>query len=45
MLEELSGHLEDPNSQIEMKFLLLEQKYLEHLNAGNTIEALKASNI
>lgn len=41
VLEELSGHLEDPNSQIEMKFLLLEQKYLEHLNAGNTIEALK----
>jgi len=41
VLEDLSSHLENPNSQIEMKFLLLEQKYLENLNSGNTIEALK----
>jgi len=41
VLEDLSSHLENPNSQIEMKFILLEQKYLENLNSGNTIDALK----
>ena len=43
VLEDLSSHLENPNSQIEMKFILLEQKYLENLNSGNTIDALKVS--
>lgn len=41
VLEELAPHLENPASQTEMRFLLLEQKYLEHLEAGNYIEALK----
>jgi len=41
VLEELAPHLENPASQTEMRFLLLEQKYLEHLEAGNFIEALK----
>lgn len=41
VLEELAPHLESPSSQMEMRFLLLEQKYLEHLESGNTIEALK----
>ena len=41
VLDDLTPHLENPSSQIEMKFLLLEQKYLENLAAGNTIEALK----
>lgn len=41
VLEELAPHLENPENQTEMRFLLLEQKYLEHLEAGNYIEALK----
>lgn len=41
VLEELAPHLEDPASQTEMRFLLLEQKYLEHLESGSYIEALK----
>lgn len=41
VLEELAPHLDNPSSQMEMRFLLLEQKYLEYLEAGNTIEALK----
>jgi hypothetical protein len=44
VLEDLTDHLDaGPTSQVmvEMKFMLLEQKYLENLAAGNTIEALK----
>lgn len=41
VLEDLSPHLDNPSSQIEMKFLLLEQKYLENLSSGNMIDALK----
>jgi len=40
-LDDLRNHLENPESLVEMKFLLLEQKYLEHLSRGNSIEALK----
>lgn len=40
-LEELKNHLENPESMVEMKFLLLEQKYLELLSRGNSIDALK----
>ena len=43
-LEELKGHLENPDNFVEMKFLLLEQKYLELLYKGNSIEALKVSS-
>jgi hypothetical protein len=41
VLEELAPHLDSPASQTEMRFLLLEQKFLEHLQAGSSIEALK----
>jgi len=41
ILEELRNHLENPEHAKEMKFLLLEQKYLELLYKGNSIEALK----
>jgi len=42
VLEDLAEHLEEGTAnQVEMKFQLLEQKYLELLQAGNTIEALK----
>lgn len=40
-LDELKSHLENADSMQEMKFLLLEQKYLELLARGNSIEALK----
>ena len=43
-LEELKTHLENPDNFVEMKFLLLEQKYLELLYRGNSIEALKVRN-
>ena len=42
-LDDLRNHLENPDSLIEMKFLLLEQKYLEYLSRGNSIDALKVS--
>ncbi len=42
-LDELRNHLENPENVLEMKFLLLEQKYLEYLSRGNAIEALKVS--
>ena len=45
MLEELSPHLEDPASKTEMKFLLLEQKYLESLGSGHTMDALKVTRL
>jgi len=41
VLEELAPHLETPSTQVEMRFLLLEQKFLEHLDNGSYIEALK----
>jgi len=41
LLEDLRVHLESPEQIVEMKFLLLEQKYLELLYKGNSIEALK----
>ena len=41
MLADLSEHLEDKNAELQMKYILLEQKYLEALNSGNTIEAVK----
>lgn len=41
ILEDLRVHLENPEQIVEMKFLLLEQKYLELLYKGNSIEALK----
>ena len=44
VLEDLRSHLENPDNVIEMKFLLLEQKYLELLYKGNSIEALKVRN-
>ena len=43
MLEELAPHLEAPSTQVEMRFLLLEQKFLEHLDNGSYIEALKVN--
>ena len=43
VLEDLRVHLESPEQIVEMKFLLLEQKYLELLYKGNSIEALKVS--
>ena len=42
-LDDLRNHLENPDSTVEMKFLLLEQKYLEHLSRGNSIDALKVN--
>jgi len=41
VLADLSEHLEDKNAELQMKYILLEQKYLEALNSGNTIEAVK----
>ncbi|XP_013785732.1 WD repeat-containing protein 26-like, partial [Limulus polyphemus] len=42
-LEELKSLLEEdvPHAISEMKFLLLEQKYLEHLENGHVLEALQ----
>ncbi len=42
-LDELRDLLENPDNLTEMKFLLLEQKYLELLSQKNRIEALKVS--
>ncbi|ODN03641.1 WD repeat-containing protein 26 [Orchesella cincta] len=39
-LQELKDLLENPDSLIEMQFLLLEQKYLELLEDGKVIDAL-----
>ncbi|KAK4313096.1 hypothetical protein Pmani_015522 [Petrolisthes manimaculis] len=39
-LSELRTLLDDPNSLKEMRFLLLEQKYLELLESGQAMEAL-----
>jgi hypothetical protein len=40
-LDELRDHLENPDNLTEMKYLLLEQKYLELLSQKNRIDALK----
>lgn len=40
-LDNLRDHLENPEKLSEMKYLLLEQKYLELLSQKNRIEALK----
>ncbi|XP_076305771.1 WD repeat-containing protein 26-like isoform X3 [Tachypleus tridentatus] len=40
-LNELKSLLETPHALVEMKFLLLEQKYLEHLENGHVLEALQ----
>ncbi|XP_076318667.1 LOW QUALITY PROTEIN: WD repeat-containing protein 26-like [Tachypleus tridentatus] len=40
-LNELKSLLEVPHVLVEMKFLLLEQKYLEHLENGHVLEALQ----
>ena len=42
-LEELKNHLENPDNIVEMKFLLLEQKYLELISKRSTIDALKVN--
>lgn len=38
---DLKSLLETPHSLVEMKFLLLEQKYLEYLEDGHVLEALQ----
>jgi len=40
-LDDLKNYLENPDSMVEMKFLLLEQKYLELISKKSTIDALK----
>jgi len=42
-LDDLKNYLENPDSMVEMKFLLLEQKYLELISKKSTIDALKVS--
>lgn len=44
-LEELKNHLENPDNIVEMKFLLLEQKYLELISKRSTIDALKVLQV
>jgi len=39
-LNDLKNLLDDPHNALEMKFLLLEQKYFEYLDEGRTIDAL-----
>ena len=40
-LDELTDHLESPEHAVEMKYLLLEQKYLELLLKRNTMQAVQ----
>ncbi|XP_077866982.1 WD repeat-containing protein 26-like [Saccoglossus kowalevskii] len=40
-LEELKPLIESADGTLKMKFLLLEQKYLEHLEEGQVLEALQ----
>eukprot|EP00094_Tigriopus_californicus_P012055 TCALIF_11648-PA protein Name:"Similar to wdr26 WD repeat-containing protein 26 (Danio rerio)" AED:0.14 eAED:0.15 QI:0/0/0/1/1/1/5/0/658 len=40
-LESLKAHLENPAKMVEIKYLLLEQKYLELLSQKRQVEALK----
>ena len=39
-LNDLKNLLDNPHNSLEMKFLLLEQKYFEYLDEGRTIDAL-----
>lgn len=39
-LNDLKNLLDNPQNALEMKFLLLEQKYFEYLDEGRTIDAL-----
>ena len=39
-LNQLKGLIEDPEGILKMKFLMLEQKYLELLEDGHVMEAL-----
>jgi hypothetical protein len=41
VLEDLTVHLEGKDIMKEMKFIILEQKFLEHIYAGKTFQALK----
>ncbi|XP_023320596.1 WD repeat-containing protein 26-like [Eurytemora carolleeae] len=41
VLDDLKHHLESPDTVKEMKFIILEQKYIEYLRDGKTFEALK----
>jgi len=41
VLEDLKHHLESTKALSEMKFIILEQKYMEYIHAGKTFEALK----
>lgn len=40
-LEELKNHLENKDCLVEMKFILLEQKFLELISKGKRMDALK----
>ncbi|XP_053497278.1 WD repeat-containing protein 26 isoform X1 [Ictalurus furcatus] len=40
-LSELKGLMHSPNAIVRMKFLLLQQKYLEYLEDGKVLEALQ----
>merc|ERR1712223_1924585 len=40
-LDDMKNHLENPDNMVEMKFLLLEQKYLELISKRKIIEAHK----
>ena len=42
-LDDLKNHLENPENMVEMKFLLLEQKFLELISKGNRMQALKVN--
>ena len=41
VLEDLAVHLEGKDTMKEMKFIILEQKFLEFIYAAKTFEALK----
>jgi len=41
VLEDLKHHLEAPGAIKEMKYIILEQKYMEYIRDGKTFEALK----
>ena len=41
----MKNHLENPKNMIEMKFLLLEQKFIELISKGNRMNALKVRKL
>ena len=41
VLEDLTAHLESQDILREMNYIILEQKFLEHIYAGKTFDALK----